>query len=162
MTPRSRFSALDPRWEFRPGAGPVLATAVHAGHGLRDDVAKRTALTAAQRRREEDPMTDYLASVGDHVFVTRVSRFEVDLNRPEHEAVYETPDDAWGLDLWSTPLPDTVVEHSLRDRRLFYRTMADWIEELVERYGQLLLLDVHSYNHLRNGAESEPLSLTAA
>lgn len=152
-----RLDELDERWEVRIGDGPVLATAVHAGHALRDEVAKRSALSGAERLREEDPMTDYVASVGDHVFVPRVSRFEVDLNRPPHEAVYRTPDDAWGLDLWSTPLPDTVVDTSLRAHDRFYRLMGRWIEGLIETNGRVLLLDVHSFNHRRGGPGSEPL-----
>lgn len=103
-------------------------------------------------------MTEHLASVGDHLFVTRVSRFEVDLNRPEHEAVYETPDDAWGLDLWASPLPPEAVAESLRSRDRFYGIMTEWIEDLITTHGRVLLLDVHSFNHLRNGPQGEPLA----
>jgi len=152
-----RFRGLDPRWEFRFGDGPIIATAVHAGHGLRDEVSKRSALSDADRRREEDPMTDHLASVGDHLFISRVSRFEVDLNRPANEAVYRTPDDAWGLDLWTTPLPESAVDESLRARDRFYRRMGEWIEDLIRAHRRVLLLDVHSYNHLRNGPDGDPL-----
>ena len=105
-----------------------MATAVHAGHLLRHDVAERTALSDGTRLREEDPMTDVLATVGDQVFVSRTSRFEVDLNRPTDEAVYRIPNDAWGLELWQEDLPDHVVGESLAEHELFYEVMGDWIE----------------------------------
>lgn len=143
------------QWETRRGHGPVLATAVHAGHSLRCDIERRSALTAAQRLREEDPMTDVLASVGDHTFVARTSRFEVDLNRPTDEAVYRVPGDAWGLELWNEPLPDEVVDESLTQHARFYAGMAAWIEALIDDYGSVLLLDVHSFNHRRENERGE-------
>ena len=147
----------EPRWEIRPGNGPVLATAVHAGHALRPAVVELSALTPEARRREEDPLTDLFASVGDHLFVSRTSRFEVDLNRPAEQAVYRVPDDAWGLDLWKDPLPERVIEDSLATHARFYAMMGEWLEALIERHGRVLLLDVHSYNHRRGGAEHEPM-----
>lgn len=139
----------DPRWEVRYGHGPVLATAVHAGHLMRPDVASRTALSDEARLREEDPLTDVLATVGDHLFVSRTSRFEVDLNRPTSEAVYRVPSDAWGLELWNEELPDAVIEMSLAQHADFYAGMTRWIESLIERHGTILLLDIHSFNHRR-------------
>ena len=135
----------------------MIATAVHAGHAMREEMAALTALGAEERRREEDPLTDVLAaSVADTLFVSRVSRFEVDLNRPEEEAVYRVPSDAWGLELWREPLPDEAVERSLAARAAFYREMARRIEALVAEHGRVLLLDVHSFNHRRDGPGAEP------
>ena len=147
---------FDPRWELRPGPGPVIATAVHAGHALRGDLAARSALSSEARRREEDPLTDVLASVGDALFVSRVSRFEVDLNRPEDQAVYRVPSDAWGLDLWHEPPSDAMVEASLAARAAFYATMARLLESRIAEHGRVLLLDVHSFNHRRDGAGADP------
>ena len=148
---------LDPRWELRPGPGPVIATAVHAGHAMREELATRSGLGDEARRREEDPLTDVLAaSVADTLFVSRVSRFEVDLNRPENEAVYREPADAWGLDLWHEPPTDAMVERSLAARAVFYREMARRIEALVAEHGRVLLLDVHSFNHRRDGPGAAP------
>lgn len=147
----------DRRWELRRHDGPVFATAVHAGHALREEVTNQTALSADTRRREEDPMTDVLASVGDSVFVTRASRFEVDLNRPPEQAVYREPSDAWGLDLWrSSSLPQAIVERSMVAHTAFYREMARWIEHLIEINGRVLLLDVHAFNHRLERADVEP------
>ena len=150
-------TASEPRWDFRPGSGPVLATAVHAGHEMRPSVLEHSALDDAERLLEEDPLTDVLASVGDHLVVSWVSRFELDLNRPAEQAVYQQPSDAWGLDLWTQPLPGDEVARSLRSHAEFYDVMGEWIERLVAEHGRILLLDVHSFNHRRDldGDEAE-------
>ncbi|HLO19284.1 MAG TPA: hypothetical protein VK192_02180, partial [Sphingomicrobium sp.] len=44
-------------WTLTRGSGPVLATAIHDGHGLRPDVADAMSLPEADRLREEDPFT---------------------------------------------------------------------------------------------------------
>ena len=52
--------------------GPVVAAAVHAGHGLRPEIAEAIVLDDAERFREEDPFTDRLAAtVPDHVITRR-------------------------------------------------------------------------------------------
>ena len=49
-------------WRISEGDGPIIATAIHAGHSLRPEVAALTALTDEQRLREEDPFTDRWAT----------------------------------------------------------------------------------------------------
>ncbi len=137
----------------RFGGGPVIATAIHAGHDLRPELAELSTLDEQSRLREEDPLTDLLAGVGDSVFISQVSRFEVDLNRSADQAVYRGPEDAWGLDLWRTPLSDSTVQRSLSAHAEFYQLMSEWIEMSLEHHPRLLLLDVHSYNHRRDGAD---------
>src|SRR4051812_28667298 len=83
------------------GSGPVVWTAVHAGHDLRPEIAERIALDEDTRRREEDPFTDQLMGDDGVRAAVHRSRFEVDLNRPRETAVYREPEDAWGLDLWN-------------------------------------------------------------
>lgn len=73
--------------------GPVVATAVHAGHDLRPAVATLMTLDERTRRREEDPFTDLLIEEVPTRFVVHRSRFEIDLNRPRERAVYLDPDD---------------------------------------------------------------------
>ena len=60
------------------------------------------------------------------------SRFEVDLNRPRDEAVYRTPDMAWGLQVWKAPPPEDVVERSLAVHDRFYDDLQVRLDELVE------------------------------
>lgn len=134
---------------------PLVTTAIHAGHELRPEVADRIALDDGTRLREEDPHTDRITeAAGLPVVVTR-SRFEVDLNRPRATAVYRAPEDAWGLEVWAEPLDDDVLARSLRQYDAFYGAMAELLDDLAAR-GSFLLVDVHSYNHRRDGADAPP------
>jgi N-formylglutamate deformylase len=142
-------------WHIGRSALPLATTAIHAGHDLRPELAALMALDDATRLREEDPHTDRVTSAGGSPVVVRRSRFEVDLNRPRTEAVYTTPDAAWGLDVWHEPLSDATVERSLELYDAFYEAMAEVLDELARR-GPFLMLDVHSYNHRRDGADSPP------
>jgi hypothetical protein len=109
---------------------PVLACAIHNGHLVREEVASLLALDDAERLREEDPFTAEWTLVAPLRIVGLVSRFQVDLNRPREKAVYRTPEDAWGLEVWKEALPGGVVDRSLAEYEV---------------------LDIHSYNHRRNG-----------
>lgn len=136
--------------------GPVVATSVHAGHQLRPEIAEAMVLDEAERFREEDPYTDRLAAVVPDRVVTNRSRFEADLNRPRREAVYRKPDDCWGLDVWRDgELSDELFHGSLETYDAFYDALAPRLDALAER-GPFVLLDVHSYNHRRDGADEPP------
>ncbi|MGH8657056.1 MAG: N-formylglutamate amidohydrolase, partial [Gammaproteobacteria bacterium] len=73
------------------GDGPIVATAIHAGHALHPEIAALIALDEATRLREEDPFTAQLARVAPTRLIALRSRFEVDLNRPRERAVYRVP-----------------------------------------------------------------------
>lgn len=139
-------------WENHRVPGPLLSTAIHAGHGLRPEVSVLLALPEAERLREEDPFTDtFLPAAGSRLVVHR-SRFEVDLNRPREEAVYRRPEDAWGLELWPEGEPGNgLVERSLDIYDAFYRDLRHGLEENVRSWGGAVIFDVHSYNHRREG-----------
>jgi len=131
---------------------PVVATAIHAGHDLRPEVRDRLALDEPTRLREEDPFTDRIAACAAARVVVHRSRFEVDLNRARDEAVYRSPEDAWGLDLWRDDLPDDVVRRSLDLYDAFYEALAAHLDALAAN-GPFVVLDVHSYNHRREGPQ---------
>jgi N-formylglutamate amidohydrolase len=145
------FAEVDARPPFSlvEDEGPIVTTAIHAGHRLRPEVAELSAVDDATRRREEDPYTDRFAVAGTRIVVDR-SRFEVDLNRPRDRAVYRRPQDAWGLALWRHPLPDAVVDRSLDLYDSFYAVLGDHLDRLADR-GPFVVLDLHSYNHRRGG-----------
>ena len=137
-------------------SGPVVATSVHAGHGLRPEIAEAMVLDEATRLREEDPFTDLIAAVVPDRAITSRSRFEADLNRPRREAVYRRPEDCWGLDVWQGgTLSRELFERSLATYDAFYDALAPRLDALAER-GPFVLLDVHSYNHRRDGADADP------
>ena len=135
---------------LRRGEGPLVATALHHGHAVRPDVGEALALDASARLREEDPHTGLWTSVAPNRVVLHRSRFEVDMNRPPEEAVY--PTEVWGLRVWKDgPAPDAVRRRSLEEYRAFYAAMEALFADLAARHGRFLVLDLHTYNHRREG-----------
>jgi N-formylglutamate deformylase len=135
------------------GEGPLVAAAIHNGHYVRADVAEQLALTDAERLREEDPYTDVLIEWAPTRFIGLRSRYEIDLNRPRNLAVYLTPEQAWGANVWKAPLSAEILNRSLADYDLFYSTAETVLRRLVKSHGRVLVLDVHTYNHRRGGAD---------
>jgi len=125
--------------------------AVHDGHEVRDEVAALLALTPEERRREEDPFTGEWAAVAPNRISARRSRFEIDLNRPRDEAFYRTPEDAWGLKVWKQPPSDDLVQRSLEEHDAFYAFLRERLKDVERRHGKFVVLDLHSYNHRREG-----------
>lgn len=145
-----------PAFHFGETASPLVATAIHAGHDLRPEVAALMVLDDPLRFREEDPFTDGWTSLGGTCVVVNRSRFEVDLNRPREEAVYATCDQSWGLQVWDAPLPDEVRERSLGLHDDFYRQLGGVLDRAVARHGRFVVYDLHSYNHRRGGPGVAP------
>ncbi len=143
------------------GPGPIVATAIHDGHELRPGVADLMALPEADRQREEDPHSADWAEAFDTRLVPDLSRFEVDLNRLRDGAVYRTPDDAWGLDLWAQPLGDVIVADSLARYDHFYAQMRRILDDKQRRHGRFVVLDLHTYNHRRDGPDGMPANPAA-
>ncbi|NLT29598.1 MAG: N-formylglutamate amidohydrolase [Propionibacterium sp.] len=141
-------------FEFRGDwSGQVVATAIHTGNRIRADLTDKMALPDDVRFREEDPFTDLIGARIPARVVVHTSRFEVDLNRPRDGAVYRSPDEAWGLDIWrDPPLDAPAVEKSLETYDAFYEELATRFDALAAR-GPFLVFDVHSYNHRRDGAD---------
>jgi N-formylglutamate deformylase len=140
---------------FFSSASQVVSTAIHAGHELRPSLERRAALADATRRREEDPFTDRLVIPGGGAVVVHRSRFEFDLNRPRDGAVYLTPEDAWGLEVWDGALPPGEREESLRLYDEFYAELGRHLDDVASR-GPFVVLDLHSYNHRRSGPDDTP------
>ena len=143
-------------WTFQNGAGRVVATAIHDGHDLRPEVAEAVALGDAERLREEDPFTGQaVLDVPAHIVVHR-SRFEFDLNRDTDGAVYRTPDQCWGLQLWKPGEPDeAIVQHSLELHAEYYRKLKKLLDGIAAKHDRFVLLDIHSYNHRRGGPDGD-------
>ena len=142
-------------WTLTRGPGPVIATAIHDGHGLRPDVAAAMKLADADRLREEDPFTGQaVVDVPTNIIVHR-SRFEFDLNRGADSAVYTTPEQSWGLEVWHEEPAVALVSESLAIHASYYRMLGSLLDEIVAEHGRFVLIDVHSYNHRRDGQEGE-------
>src|SRR5262245_14026763 len=141
----------DELWSIHRADLPMLATAIHDGDELRPEVADLMALPDDIRFREEDPHTARFAEAVANRVVPRRSRFEVDLNRAPEHAIYRTPDEAWGLQVWKEELPDEVAERSMSEYRAFYDVVRAILNDVEQRFGPFVLLDLHSYNHRQIG-----------
>jgi N-formylglutamate amidohydrolase len=143
-----------PFWTEDRESGPLVAIAIHHGHGVRGEVAQHLFLDEEGRLREEDPFTgDWTAIAPTRIIVLR-SRFEVDLNRPREKAVYRTPEDAWGLKVWKDRVPEEVFQRSLSEYDAFYSHMHELLSNIERHSGRFVVFDLHSYNHRREGPDA--------
>ena len=141
-------------WHMVRGDGPIVAAAIHNGHDVRPEVSRLLALDDQTRLREEDPFTESWTSIAPTQIVGLRSRFEIDLNRPRNRAVYLTPEDAWGLQVWRHPPSREIVDRSRALFDAFYRTMRHTLRDLTKHHGRVVVLDLHSYNYRRAGPDA--------
>ena len=135
---------------------PIVTAAIHNGHRLSNEIEKLMALSGEERLREEDPCTGKWARTSRNHIIGRISRFEFDLNRPPEKAVYLTPEDAWGLQVWKTPPSREALERLLSRYNEIYTRIHEGLSDLIEKFGTVVVLDLHSYNHRRGGAAASP------
>jgi N-formylglutamate amidohydrolase len=148
---------LDDAWTVTRGEGPILAVALHDGHGVRKDISKHLALPEAVRLREEDPWTAEWTRIAPTRIVVRRSRFEIDLNRPVEDSVYLRPDRAWNLEVWKEGgPPEWVVQAGHEIHAAFYAMLEKLLRDVEARHGRFVVYDLHSYNHRRGGPHSPP------
>lgn len=138
------------------GDCPIVATAIHNGHHIREELQPFLAIEESARLREEDPFTGLWTEIVENRIVFSTSRFEVDVNRPRERAIYRTPADAWGLQIWNKDLPENIVENSLVEYDNFYAHMFRLFSELEEKYGKFVVMDLHSFNYRRSGPNGKP------
>jgi N-formylglutamate amidohydrolase len=147
----------EPPFLIEPGDAPILAAAVHSGHSTRAEIAPLLQLDAAQRLREDDPFTGDMAravaqAAGGTLILGCRSRFEVDLNRPREAAIYLRAEDAWGLHVWREKPDEAVLARTLAQYDAFYDAVRRVLQTATQRYGRVVVYDLHSYNHRRDGA----------
>lgn len=150
----SELGLFEPSWwTVSRGDSPIVATAIHDGHELRPEVAAAMALSDSDRLREEDPFTGQAVNGVENNIVVHRSRFEFDLNRCAEDAIYETPDQSWGLKVWNGYPDRAAFERSLAIHAAYYRMLGHFLDDIAEQCGRFVLLDIHSYNHRREGAD---------
>jgi N-formylglutamate amidohydrolase len=135
----------------KKGNSIIVAAAIHNGHSLRPELLPYCQLTETERLREEDPFTGEWVKICDNQIRVQPSRFEVDINRPREKAVYINPQDAWGLNVWSESLPASIIENSLQRYDEIYAQLAVYFDTLLSIHKRLIIYDLHSYNHRREG-----------
>jgi N-formylglutamate deformylase len=150
--------ALAPYCIFRRGRSPVVAAAIHDGHDTRPNIERRLAIDEESRLHEEDPYTGEWTQIAKTQIIGLRSRFEIDLNRPRDEAVYRTADDAWGQEIWKEPPDEQLIGESLMVYDEFYDAVDALLIEMVQEHGRVVVYDLHSYNHRRNGPNAPPAS----
>lgn len=133
-----------------------MVTGIHAGHTIRSSLKPWLMMGEVERLREEDPLTDFFLSAGDTIVRANRSRFEFDLNRPPEKAVTTEPEDTWDLRVWNESLPESERSRSLSLYSQFYELLAGRVKAMLAENERILVLDIHSYNHRRNGWDEEP------
>lgn len=133
-----------------------MAVSLHSGHERSDEVARLQNVDDQTRWREEDPYTEQLTQVAPNRVVVTRSRFEVDLNRPRDRCVYLAPANAWGLTVWRSQPPQTLVDAARDAHDCFYSGIRALLDDLAKRHGKFVVLDIHSYCHRRNGPDADP------
>ncbi|WP_298520932.1 N-formylglutamate amidohydrolase [uncultured Kordia sp.] len=125
---------------------PYACGAVHDGHQFRRELWENCIHTEYERWFEEDPATKEMVQTHPIVIAGMDSRFEYDLNRAPESAIYE---DAWGKQLWHSPLPAAMKQKSLDKHANFYKVVHALIAKLEEKFGVCVVYDMHSYNWKR-------------
>jgi N-formylglutamate amidohydrolase len=138
------------------GDSPLIASAIHNGHHVRDELVTLHKISEQDRFREEDPFTSEFTELGDTRILVKKSRFEVDLNRPRELAVYTEPKFCWGLDVWHQPPTEEVINRSLESYDRFYSVLFTLLNSMLRLHPIIVFLDLHSYNHRRGGVDAEP------
>lgn len=149
-------------WTIELGDSSVIGTAIHSGSDVGRACQSLMCIPDPDRQREEDPFTEhFIADFPTQIIVHR-SRFQVDLNRAREAAVYRSPDQCWGLNVWREPPAEDIVNESLAFHDAFYGELKRVLSDVEKRYGRFVLVDVHSYNHRREGPEAVPASQDVA
>ena len=130
--------------------------AVHDGHQFRKELWKNCLHSEYERWFEEDPCTKTFVKSHPIVIAGCDSRFEYDLNRHPDNAIYE---DAWGKKLWKAPLSWEQHDRSIQKHDNFYNVVDALISKLEEKFGVVVVYDMHSYNWRRWDREVPVINL---
>ena len=125
---------------------PYACGAVHDGHQFRKELWENCIHTEYERWFEEDPCTKEFVKIHPIIIAGCDSRFEYDLNRDPDNAVF---DEAWGKQLWKEPLSSSEKKQSLEKHTAFYSVVYALISKLEEKFGTIVVYDMHSYNWRR-------------
>lgn len=135
---------------------PYLCGAVHDGHQFRKELWDNCYHSEYERWYEEDPCTKEFVRTLPIVIAGCDSRFEYDLNRDPSNAIFE---DAWGKKLWKSPLSEAMKEKSLAKHTAFYKVVHALVEKLEQKFGTIVVYDIHSYNWKRWDREVPVINL---
>lgn len=138
---------------------PYICTAIHDGNQFRKELWNKCIHTAYERWFEEDPETYTMIANHPITIKGNDSRFEYDLNRAPEKAIYE---DAWGKQLWNSPLTESEKNISLSKHANFYKVIYALVAQTEKRFGKAVVYDMHSYNWKRWDREVPTFNIGAA
>jgi len=130
---------------------PVIATAIHSGHHMPDELLSISGISSADRLREEDPFTDRIAMRCSNFITVQSSRFMVDLNRNRNMAIYQKPEDCWGLAVRTQAIEASLLNELHRAYDNWYQVLDHYLQRFLDSHKTLIVFDLHSYNHHRGG-----------
>lgn len=149
---------IEMEFNIRESRLPLLALAIHNGHAIDPEVEPYLVPDEFMRLKEEDPLTGFFARISPNFMIVNTSRFQTDLNRPREDALYRSPEQAWGMEVWKKDTPQKVMLKLLQDYDYFYRQLDRCVKRLIRAHGYLVVFDFHSYNHRRSvdGTQADP------
>lgn len=126
---------------------PIVCTAIHAGHNLREELQKSFLLSQQERFFEEDPYTEEMIASFPIVLKGNDSRFEYDLNRAKTLSTYFKT--AWDKQVWQRPLSNAQRLKSHTKHQSFYDVLEAILHVVEKDFGSAIVFDIHSYNYKR-------------
>ncbi len=126
-----------------------IATAIHAGNHVREELLPLMKIDAEKRYLEEDPETDTMIQNAESAIWSLDSRSEYDLNRPPEDALPLTPEKFWGIRVYKTRPNKEMIRASMAKYNKFYDFLISWIKAVLERFDACIVYDIHSYNVTR-------------
>ena len=131
---------------------PQLFLAIHNGHNMSENIKQKIGISELDRMREEDPYTEFFINDKENFIIQNTSRFEYDLNRMPDKAIYRIPENCWGLPIYPREqLTNDEVIISQSNYDTFYTNLINIIDNFLECFDKIIVWDIHSYNHRRNG-----------
>ncbi len=137
---------------------PHICAAVHDGHQFRKSLWENCLHSEYDRWFEEDPATKEMVKTFPIVIAGCDSRFEYDLNRAPETAIYS---DAWGKQLWKSPISEKEKQHSLDKHENFYKVVHALVDKIEEKFTVAVVYDMHSYNWKRWDREVPTINIGA-
>ncbi len=125
---------------------PIIATAIHAGHHVREELLPFMEIPWALRLFEEDTATERMIHKLPNTVWAMDSRAVYDLNRPPELALPLTPEKFWGITVYGKQPPPEMNRESLARHARFYDFMETMVTHMLDKFNVCIVLDIHSYN----------------
>jgi len=139
---------------------PIIATAIHAGHHVRDELIPLMEIPQNHRLFEEDTATEEMIQGLSNTIWGLESRAVYDLNRSPDLALPLTPEKFWGIKVYGTQPTPEMNQRSLESHARFYDFMGTIVSHMLDKFNVCIVLDIHSYNisrQIEKGFASPPV-----